>query len=724
MAEYKLDQLNSVLDVRPRDLLHIRVAKRENMLGDEDRRITYSDFLAGLQLNRFLEKSGGEMTGDLTVTKILSSGGELAYATPTSSYIGNSSKSTVIRVNSLNNLLVSNGSVSGVVYHTLNKPSPNELGLRTNQENEEVFAIKGQSNNFIGQQTITVDFEALVLKNANKGEAVSVHATDSDNISRWRLGNTSSVKSDLILSNSVSGLNLTLGSSATLNRSLAVTGQVTPTDYSNFDSRYIPAATLSNIALKNTANTFTQEQTIAPSSGERGLTLTLVASPSSGLVTNLIGRDSSRNLLWKVGSTGDGDTVLENMKSNTLLMLRTDDVLISKVLRITGQVIPSDFGNFDSRFYTKTLSDQRYSLLGGNNTFTGINIWRKNEGVSSSTPTFIGNNAALFFRNSDSSTNTLYIQGRDSNDVAKWTVGNSISDTMYITNEKLNSQILLGQGSATVNVEWRAPKLVPTDYSNFDSRYFPNNGGNLNGSLNVLGDISARSMHVVSPRTDTGQIFFSDSRFSTVFYIPVNGRVSTWDGTTTGHMYTTLHRPTPAEIGTYTTAQIDQKVEQAAASATDLKKVYPIGIVVWFNSNLNPNTILAESGITGMRWAYLSGAQGRTVRIGNPNGSDVATTGGNDSVTLSSNNIPSHTHTFSATTSSDGEHTHTIRGEDSGSGGSNFGRGNGASRVINGILPAGAHTHTISGTTDSSGSGQSFAVTNAFYRLMAWVRTA
>ena len=36
----------------------------------------------------------------------------------------------------------------------------------------------------------------------------------------------------------------------------------------------------------------------------------------------------------------------------------------------------------------------------------------------------------------------------------------------------------------------------------------------------------------------------------------------------------------------------------------------------------------------------------------------------------------------------------------------------------------GAHNHTVSGNTGGTGSGSAFSVTNQFYKLMAWVRTA
>lgn len=39
-------------------------------------------------------------------------------------------------------------------------------------------------------------------------------------------------------------------------------------------------------------------------------------------------------------------------------------------------------------------------------------------------------------------------------------------------------------------------------------------------------------------------------------------------------------------------------------------------------------------------------------------------------------------------------------------------------------IAIGAHSHTVSGNTGGTGSGSAFSVTNQFYKLMAWVRTA
>lgn len=73
--------------------------------------------------------------------------------------------------------------------------------------------------------------------------------------------------------------------------------------------------------------------------------------------------------------------------------------------------------------------------------------------------------------------------------------------------------------------------------------------------------------------------------------------------------------------------------------------IYPVGVVIWFAQNKNPNELFP-----GTTWKYIG--ENRTVRLGAATGGDVLTIGGSDTVTLTAANIPSHSHAFSATTSS------------------------------------------------------------------------
>lgn len=178
------------------------------------------------------------------------------------------------------------------------------------------------------------------------------------------------------------------------------------------------------------------------------------------------------------------------------------------------------------------------------------------------------------------------------------------------------------------------------------------------------------------------------------------------------------------------------------ANRNYLNELYPIGIVLWFAQNKNPNTLFP-----GTKWSYIG--ENKTIRLGSQNGSDVMTSGGADTITLAAANIPAHSHTFSATTSSSGAHTHTGSTNSAGAhthggvasrtspweiGGSTWTRFNfqtlgatdsaGAHTHTVTIASAGAHTHTVSGTTANTGSGAAINITNAFVKLMGWYRTA
>lgn len=195
------------------------------------------------------------------------------------------------------------------------------------------------------------------------------------------------------------------------------------------------------------------------------------------------------------------------------------------------------------------------------------------------------------------------------------------------------------------------------------------------------------------------------------------------------------------------------------ANRNYLNELYPIGIVLWFAQNKNPNTLFP-----GTTWSYIG--ENKTIRLGSQNGSDVMTSGGADTITLAAANIPAHSHTFSATTSafdygtkttstfdygtkstnSAGAHTHGLktwygaRGLETGGADSIPTRTGGADGALitnsgahlhsvaigahSHTVAIGAHTHTVSGTTANTGSGAAINITNAFVKLMGWYRTA
>jgi microcystin-dependent protein len=91
-----------------------------------------------------------------------------------------------------------------------------------------------------------------------------------------------------------------------------------------------------------------------------------------------------------------------------------------------------------------------------------------------------------------------------------------------------------------------------------------------------------------------------------------------------------------------------------------------------------------------------------------PDGTTLGATGGAQSTTLTEGNIPSHTHSFSATTSSNGDHSHTygLNNPLNAAGGVSASIAAGSQFTTS---TAGAHTHTVSGTTGATGSGTAFS---------------
>lgn len=111
---------------------------------------------------------------------------------------------------------------------------------------------------------------------------------------------------------------------------------------------------------------------------------------------------------------------------------------------------------------------------------------------------------------------------------------------------------------------------------------------------------------------------------------------------------------------------------------------------------------------------YLPDLRGRTV-IGTSGSHALASTGGVETQTLTVAQLPSHTHTVSASAASNGAHTHNVH-ESANNGsvsvnyainGNSIGTYTSANSTPGCIVSAGAHTHDITGTAEATGSGAS-----------------
>lgn len=843
MADYKLSELNSIDTIRSDDLLHVRVKKRPEMLGDEDRRMTYQDFLASFKLERFVQIAGSTMTGDLGIVKLLYGGKAVFDPTGSSEInIGDVLKTFKINANGLR-LTIADASRSATVYHTLNKPSPNELGMRTNEENDARYARLAVNNTFRGTQAILSDNEALIVKNITQGMPLYIRGQDADGTNRWYLGNDNKGTDNLVLKNVKTDVSIAiLGNLVTVNRTLQVAGQIQPSSFANLDARYF-TQTVANqrfaqLGANNNftgTNTFSRNLTIISDSAA----LRLKNATSSSLFVQ--GVDSQNINRWYVGNGDDtGAVLLHNYVYSSNIRLDNGFILANKNFRITGQVQPSDWANIDSRYIpAATLSN--LAKVNVTNTF-------------SKSQSIVSDGNALRIRNQIAN-NAQYIEGVNLDGSARWWVGigSNGSDVVKLYNNKYDSVLTVASNISVNKSLAITGQVQPSDWSNLDARYFTQSasderylrirstGFNLgNGekwvkiatvvmpqsaSTAVIEVFGGAGFNINTPnqagkceivlRTSNGNPkglnavawkIADNNIVNDIGYVNTSGdtydiycRVGSYQNGTTSRVqsssnasvqlfevpqtaddapqgivkgtiakyYTSLQKPTPSDIGAYTKAETDQKIAEAISDSTDLNKIYPVGIVTWFNSNVDPNTALP-----GLTWTYLNNGVGRTIRIAAANGSDVATTGGSDSVTLAVGNLPSHTHSFSATTSSfdygtkntngTGAHTHSVSGTAATSGqhahrisqgdNANVSSGRVASsnsrqthvgwtendgahtHSVSGTAASagdhahsvgiGAHSHTVSGNTGGTGSGSAFSVTNQFYKLMAWVRTA
>lgn len=783
MADYKLSELNSIDTIRSDDLLHVRVKKRPEMLGDEDRRMTYQDFLASFKLERFVQIAGSTMTGDLGIVKLLYGGKAVFDPTGSSEItIGDVLKTFKINANGLK-LTIADASRSATVYHTLNKPSPNELGMRTNKENDARYARFAVSNTFSGSQRIQSDGNALHLRNQIANNAQYIEGVNLDGSARWWVGIGSNGADAVNLYNNKYNSSVTVASNISVNRSLAITGQVQPSDFSNLDARYF-TQTVANqrfaqLAANNTfsgSNIFTNSfvikrnaNTITIQNVDTATALYIQAKKSDGTKKWYIGNDTNENIVN-----------IYNYLAKTKISLG-NTITMSRTVQIGGQVQPSDWTNIDSR-YIPAATLNNLAKINASNTFTFQQIIQ-------------ANGEAIRLKNS-SGNSPLYIRGQDNTGANRWYVGNgSGNDDVIIHNYKTGCELNLSSVAAISKTLRIAGQVQPSDWSNLDARYYTQSTAN---SRYMLANSSGGGTEVgdgdgIAWNAKTGlyNVYTKSGGSTRLVYHMYQGSSSTpsaqlkfnyrnggfWyrsarDGygfeNAWAKIYTDQDKPSPSAIGAYTKAETDQKIAQAISDSTDLNKIYPVGIVTWFNSNVNPNTALP-----GLTWTYLNNGVGRTIRIAAANGSDVATTGGSDSVTLAVGNLPSHTHSFSATTSSfdygkkktnsTGGHTHSGSGSTStngnhthyiaawngtGVGGNNMSsyavayRAGGSNTDAAGdhshtfsfstnntgahthSVGIGAHTHTVSGNTGGTGSGSAFSVTNQFYKLMAWVRTA
>jgi len=185
--------------------------------------------------------------------------------------------------------------------------------------------------------------------------------------------------------------------------------------------------------------------------------------------------------------------------------------------------------------------------------------------------------------------------------------------------------------------------------------------------------------------------------------------------------------PTGTTAVTQSSGDSSTALATTAFVTTALQALYPVGSI-YINAGVstNPNTLLGFG-----TWTAFGAGR---VMVG-LNGSDssfdtLEETGGSKDTTL-----VSHTHTYSGSTSSVGNHQHAVDypidctsykfayGSTSGTT-DQFCDGGGAYDGVPLTSSAGGHDHTYSGTTSSSGSSATNANLQPYITVAMWKRTA
>lgn len=158
------------------------------------------------------------------------------------------------------------------------------------------------------------------------------------------------------------------------------------------------------------------------------------------------------------------------------------------------------------------------------------------------------------------------------------------------------------------------------------------------------------------------------------------------------------------------------------------KTMYPVGSIYMSVTSTNPATYF---GGTWVAWG--SGRVPVGINTSDSNFNTVEKTGGASAVTLTASQMPSHTHTFtgsSTTTNSAGGHTHNIgRDTDGGAGSSRYtvhSAGTSGAQATSPTSSAGAHTHSLTpkGKNANTGGGGSHTNLQPYIVCYMWKRTA
>ncbi len=174
-----------------------------------------------------------------------------------------------------------------------------------------------------------------------------------------------------------------------------------------------------------------------------------------------------------------------------------------------------------------------------------------------------------------------------------------------------------------------------------------------------------------------------------------------------------------------------------ALTSLQIDSVYPVGAVLFFAQNKNPNTLFHWDGMELHRRKQNNSTwTSRMDRM-------FWVQGGADTVSLAKANLPAQALSITGTaasvdlgtktTDSRGAHSHGWGSSMQKQGGSDQAVGSNGGTDFGTTSTSGAHTHSValgshshsvSGNTENMGSGTALNITNAYVKLMGWYRSA
>ena len=181
----------------------------------------------------------------------------------------------------------------------------------------------------------------------------------------------------------------------------------------------------------------------------------------------------------------------------------------------------------------------------------------------------------------------------------------------------------------------------------------------------------------------------------------------------------------------YSSSKTETVIDTSLSDLLNL--LYPVGCIVHTTAYSTSAQMVAVYG--GTTWELIT----NRMLIGAGSTYTVGATGGSSSVTLTTSNLPSHTHSYvntlvgstTLTVNQIPSHTHNIWTTTGATAaiGSNYGlvANNDQASTSGATGGSGSHTHpdtTTNRTTGSTGSGNSFSVINPYKAVYIWTRTA